>query len=107
MSYRRRPVSRKKKEKVKEKSNHQQKKVPSHWVKIAQAIGACVAVLAIINLGFQCILYIKTGNYYGHTNYWHQPVGTLLIAAILITLIAICAFKVAERFISKKKKGTN
>ena len=88
------------------KRDHGRQRVPARWVKVAQTIGACVAALAIINLGFQCIWYLKTGNYYGHTNYWHQPVGTLLIATILITIIAVGAFKFAKRLLSKKKKGS-
>ncbi|HUN56416.1 MAG TPA: hypothetical protein VMU29_14780 [Smithella sp.] len=86
------------------KRAHGKKSVRIRFLKVAQVIGACVAALAIINLGFQCVWYLKTGNYYGHTNYWHQPVGTLLLAAVLITFIAVGAFRVTKRLIETLHK---
>ncbi len=73
----------------------------SVFIKVMQVLGALIGALAIINLAFQCVWYIKTGNYYGHTNYWHQPVGTLLIATILITMLTVGIFKITKMLMNK------
>ncbi len=59
------------------------------WVRVARIIGGVVAAIAIINLAIQGISYLMTGNYYGHTNYWNQPVGTLLIISIFTVIILV------------------
>jgi glycerol uptake facilitator-like aquaporin len=73
-------------------------------IKVAQVLGAFIGALAIINLGFQCVWYIKTGNYFGHLNYWYQPVGTLLIAAVLITMLAVGIFEITNMLIKTFNK---
>jgi hypothetical protein len=68
-------------------------------------LGLCVAIIAIIHLAIQCIWYLRTGNYYGHTNYWNQPVGTLLLAAIGVVGIVvglIIAVNKAKTLIDKR-----
>ncbi len=59
------------------------KNVSPRWVRIMRILGLCVVVIAIIHLGVQTVWYLRTGNYYGHTNFWNQPVGTLLLVLCL------------------------
>jgi len=70
------------------------------WVREARIIGGVVAAIAIIHLAIQGITYLIAGNYYGHTNYWNQPVGTLLIISIFAVLILV-GFDSSTRYISK------
>ena len=58
------------------------------WVKVLRGLGLVVAIVAILNLGLQCIWYLKTGDYFGHKNFWNQDVGTLSLAAVLLTVMA-------------------
>ncbi len=61
--------------------------VTPSWVKVLRGLGLVVAIVAILNLGLQCIWYLKTGDFFGHKNFWNQDVGTLSLAAALLTMI--------------------
>ena len=76
------------------------------WVRVARIIGGVLAAIAIIHLSIQGITYLIEGNYYGHRNYWNQPVGTLLILSIFAVLIVIgvvSATKYIYKSIKKKQ----
>ncbi len=78
--------------------------VSPFWVKVLKGLGAGVAALAIINLAFQCVWYLKTGNYYGHKNFFNQDVGTLLIAAVLLAIITAGVVTLVKRIMLLRSK---
>jgi uncharacterized membrane protein len=81
-----------------------QKNISPMWVRVVRIIGAVVAVTAIVHLAVQGIWYLKTGNYYGHLNYWNQPVGTLLIASIIMAIMLVCIIKGIKHLSNKKRR---
>jgi O-antigen/teichoic acid export membrane protein len=67
-------------------------------------IGIVFGFIFLIILWVQCISYLRTVNFFGHENYFGQPIDTLLLLTLLIIITPI-SFVASWRTIFRKKRA--
>jgi len=72
--------------------------------RLLDILGTVIGFFVLAILWFQCILYLRTGNFFGHKNYLGQPVGTILLLIILTIITPIVFIKTWQIFFGKKEE---
>lgn len=60
--------------------NRQSRRSLTNWEKV----GLIVAFIFLLIYWTKALHYLASGNAWGHSNYWGQPVGTFLLVAVLL-----------------------
>ena len=62
------------------------KNAHSRPIRTIDIIGIAIVGLLLIVLWAACIAHLAHGNYFGHINYYGQPVGPFLLLPVLIVI---------------------
>ena len=82
--------------KIKKESNKQRPQ--SKFDKRINRLGFWFSFVFIVILWVTVISYIKSGNYFGHSNYMGLPVGTFLLLPVLIVATGVFIYAVWKHF---------
>ena len=66
------------------KKKRNKKKIKQRKIRRVEILAFAIAFLILAILWTVCISYLFSGNYFGHDNYYGQPVGTLLLLIVLV-----------------------
>jgi hypothetical protein len=69
---------------LKEKKGHRPRRL-----RRVEVLGMGIFGFLLIILWTQCIWYFMSGHFFGHKNYYGQPVGTFLLVAMLMVFTLV------------------
>ena len=89
-----------KKKRIKQKINPRK-------IRRVEIVAFVIAFLILTILWTLCISYLISGNYFGHDNYYGQPVGTLLLFIVLIVATPVLFVAMWKTIKGQKINGVN